>query len=76
MLALVKTGSGTAATGLLEVPVPHAGPGQVRLRVTATGICGTDLHLLHDEFPSTPPVVMGDEITGVVDEVGAGGDRR
>jgi L-iditol 2-dehydrogenase len=74
MLALVKTGMGPAATQLREVPVPHAGPRQLRLRVTATGICGTDLHLLHDEYPSAPPVVMGHEITGVVDEVGAGVD--
>lgn len=68
MLALVKTGLGPAATELREVPVPHAGPGQIRLRVSATGICGTDLHLLRDEYPSAPPVVMGHEITGVVDE--------
>lgn len=72
MLALVKTGPGPSATGLREVPVPHAGPAQVRLRVTATGICGTDLHLLRDEFPSSPPVVMGHEITGVIDEAGSG----
>ncbi|MFI9388484.1 zinc-binding dehydrogenase [Kutzneria sp. NPDC052558] len=76
MLALVKTGRGPEATELLDVPVPHAGPGQIRLRVTATGICGTDLHLLHDEYPSAPPVVMGHEITGVVDEVGTGGDTE
>jgi L-iditol 2-dehydrogenase len=72
MLALVKTGKGPEATELRDVPVPHAGPGQLRLRVSATGICGTDLHLLHDEYPSDPPVVMGHEITGVVDEVGTG----
>ena len=72
MLALVKAGAGPEATGLREVPVPHAGAGQVRVRVTATGICGTDLHLLRDEFPSTPPVVMGHEITGLVDELGSG----
>jgi L-iditol 2-dehydrogenase len=76
MLALVKTGKGPAATQLSEVPVPHAGPGQIRLRVTATGICGTDLHLLHDEYPSAPPVVMGHEITGVVDEIGEGGNTE
>ena len=72
MLALVKTGVGPAATQLREVLVPHAGRGQIRLQVTATGICGTDLHLLHDEYPSAPPVVMGHEITGVVDEIGDG----
>lgn len=74
MTAIVKSGTGPAATQLQQVPIPHATPGQGRIRVTATGICGTDLHLLYDEFPSTPPVVLGHEITGVVDEVGDDAD--
>jgi L-iditol 2-dehydrogenase len=38
------------------------------------GICGTDLHIQDDEFPSTPPVVMGHEVTGVVIEAGSGSE--
>lgn len=70
MQALVKGGPGQVGTSLQEVPVPTPGRGQIRLRVTGTGICGTDLHIMDDEFLSVPPVVMGHEVTGVVDAVG------
>jgi len=30
---------------LVERPEPHAGPGEVKIRVLRTGICGTDLHI-------------------------------
>jgi L-iditol 2-dehydrogenase len=42
----------------------------VLLEVLAAGICGTDLHIADDEFPSDPPVTMGHEVTGEVIEVG------
>ena len=74
MAALRKTGPGAEAAGVEAVAVPHAGPGQVRVAVRGTGICGTDLHILLDEFPSVPPVTMGHEVTGLVDEVGDGVD--
>ncbi len=44
------------------------------IEVYATGICGTDLHIQDDEFPSIPPVVMGHEVTGRVVEAGAGAE--
>jgi L-iditol 2-dehydrogenase len=50
------------------------GPREVLIEVFATGICGTDLHIQDDEFPSTPPVVMGHEITGRVVEAGDGAE--
>jgi L-iditol 2-dehydrogenase len=34
--------------------------------VRAAGICGTDLHIYHDEFPTQPPVVLGHELAGEV----------
>ena len=40
------------------------------LRVSA-GICGTDLHIYHDEFKSDPPVVLGHELSGRIVDVGA-----
>ena len=40
--------------------------------MAATGICGTDLHIMDDEYAVSMPVVMGHEVTGVVDELGAG----
>src|SRR5690606_34595031 len=36
------------------------------------GLCGTDLHIYKDEFPSRPPVVLGHEVAGVVEAVGEG----
>jgi S-(hydroxymethyl)glutathione dehydrogenase / alcohol dehydrogenase len=42
------------------------------LRVTATAICGSDLHLYNGFFPQTKPLVMGHEFMGIVDDVGSG----
>lgn len=47
-------------------------PGQVLVKVHASGLCGTDLHVHHGMFPLQPPFVAGHEPTGVVVEVGAG----
>jgi L-iditol 2-dehydrogenase len=62
------------ATGKLslcdvEKPMPKAG--ELLIRVEACGICGTDRHLFHGEFPSKPPVTLGHEFTGIVEAVGA-----
>src|SRR3954463_753505 len=55
-------------------PVP--GPGEIRIRVSACGVCRTDLHLAEgDVAPRRPGVVPGHEIVGVVDAVGAGATR-
>ncbi len=67
MAAVVKDGDGTAGVSLREVPVPAAGAGQARVRVVAAGVCGTDLHLVDDEYAHDRPVIMGHEVTGVVD---------
>ena len=74
MLALRKMEPGPGEPALVEVPVPLPGPGQVRIAVTAAGICGTDLHLLRDEYAFRPPVTMGHEVAGRVDLVGEGVD--
>ena len=70
MKAVVKAGPGPDAVVLQEIPEPVAAPGYARVRVIATGICGTDIHVAHDEYPCEPPVVMGHEILGVVESVG------
>ena len=44
------------------------------LAVEAAGICGTDLHIVDDEFRSWPPVTIGHEVCGVVAELGEGVD--
>jgi D-arabinose 1-dehydrogenase-like Zn-dependent alcohol dehydrogenase len=55
-----------------EVADPKPAAGQVLVRVRASGICGTDLHVHHGVFPLKPPIVAGHEPAGEVVEVGAG----
>ncbi len=54
------------------VAMPTPGPGEVRIRVHASGICGTDLHMWRGEFAVPTPVVPGHEPVGVIDALGAG----
>jgi len=72
MTSLIKRGEGAGNVGLGTVPRPMPGPDEVLIEVYAVGICGTDLHIQDDEFPSLPPVVMGHEVTGRVVEAGPG----
>jgi 2-desacetyl-2-hydroxyethyl bacteriochlorophyllide A dehydrogenase len=61
------------ATGKLftrEVEKPEGGADDLLVRVEACGVCGTDRHLFHGEFPCTPPVTLGHEFSGIVEEVG------
>lgn len=55
-----------------EVSEVSPGAGQVVIRVHASGMCGTDVHVHHGMFPLKPPFVAGHEPTGVIAEVGAG----
>ncbi|MGI9642329.1 MAG: zinc-dependent alcohol dehydrogenase [Acidimicrobiia bacterium] len=69
-----KLRTGPDSVDLREFTVDDPGPGQVLLEVISAGICGTDLHIADDEFPSDPPVTMGHEVTGEVRSVGEGVD--
>ncbi len=54
---------------------PEPGPGQVRLAVTACGVCRTDLHIVDDELSGgTRPITPGHEVVGTIDALGAGVD--
>jgi len=54
---------------LRDLPVPEPGPGQVRLRVLACGVCRTDLHIVDGELPHPKlPLVPGHQIVGVADD--------
>jgi len=55
-----------------DVAEPTAGPGEVLVRVTAAGICGSDRHILSGEYPSAPPVTLGHEVEGTVVRAGSG----
>jgi len=70
MRALVKTRKGKGFVELRDVPEPSIGEDEVLIDVKACGICGTDLHIFQDEFPSYPPVVLGHEFSGTIAAVG------
>lgn len=70
MQALVKTQKGVGFLELRDVAVPHPGPGEVLIEVDACGVCGTDIHVMHDKFPYWPPVILGHEFAGKVVEAG------
>ena len=55
-----------------EVPTPDPKPGEVRVRVQQTGICGTDLHIHNGKFFAEFPLTPGHELIGPVDALGEG----
>lgn len=71
MQAMVLTGPGQPLH-VREVNDPEPGTGQVRLQVRACAVCRTDLHILDGELPNpTYPRILGHQIVGIVDRVGA-----
>ena len=58
---------------VVEREIPQPGPGQVRIRVQACGVCHSDVVTKEGLFPGISyPRVPGHEVAGVIDEVGAG----
>ncbi len=56
-----------------ELPDRQPGPGEIRVRVLACGVCRTDLHVLDGELPDpNSPIIPGHEIAGRIDAIGAG----
>jgi propanol-preferring alcohol dehydrogenase len=57
----------------VEADVPEPGPREIRVRVTACGVCRTDLHVAEGDLPSLRPgVVPGHQVVGEVDAIGEG----
>ncbi|MEN9894698.1 MAG: hypothetical protein RIR97_550 [Pseudomonadota bacterium] len=54
----------------VSVDRPVAGPLDLVVRVEACGICGSDRHMYKGEFPTSRPVTLGHEFSGIVEEVG------
>jgi L-iditol 2-dehydrogenase len=69
--ALVKFAPGEGNIEVMDVEEPSCGPDQVKVEIAFCGVCGTDLHILHDTFRNYPPVILGHECSGVVVEVGS-----
>ena len=56
---------------IAEVEKPKPGLKECLVKVLACGICGTDRHIYHGEYPSAKPVILGHEFGGVIEEVGS-----
>ncbi len=69
-MVLEKVG---APLALRDVADPQPGPGEIRVRVAACGVCRTDLHVCDGELPDVRlPIIPGHEIVGRVDAIGSG----
>ena len=64
----------SAPLEIREVPIPEPGPGDVLVRMETSGLCHTDIHAAHGDWPVKPkmPLVPGHEGVGVVVAVGEG----
>ena len=77
MRAIAKTKGTYGAVCEVDAPLPPVNAGDVLLRISAAGICGTDVHIyewpeyLAREYAPDFPVILGHEFTGTVDRVGA-----
>jgi propanol-preferring alcohol dehydrogenase len=66
----------TSPLSLREVALPLPGPGEIRVRVRACGICRTDLHVIEGDLPPRKrPVIPGHQVVGTVDARGEGAGR-
>lgn len=56
-----------------DVPMPQVGPSEALIKVAACGVCHTDLHYLEHGVPTfkKPPIILGHEASGVVEEIGS-----
>lgn len=62
--------------GVAEVDMPEPGPDEVRVRITASGVCHSDLHLARGDWAGVPPMgILGHEGVGVVEALGPGAQR-
>src|SRR5947209_10098022 len=73
--AIMKAAVVTSFTSPLEIqelPVPEPGPGEVLVRMETSGLCHTDIHAAHGDWPvkPTPPFIPGHEGIGYVEKLG------
>ncbi len=70
MKAIVKTKVGIGNVEFMNIDEPVLGKKDIKIKVEAVGICGTDIKIKHGDAWSNPPVVLGHELSGVICEVG------
>src|ERR1019366_5790581 len=61
-----------------DLPIPEPGAGEVLVRIETSGLCHTDIHAAHGDWPvkPTPPFIPGHEGIGVIEKLGAGVSTR
>ena len=64
----------TSPLRLEEVAKPEPGPGEIVVKIEASGLCHTDIHAAHGDWPVKPklPFIPGHEGVGIVEMVGPG----
>jgi alcohol dehydrogenase, propanol-preferring len=64
----------TAPLTVEEVPIPQPGPGEILVRIETSGLCHTDIHAAHGDWPvkPNPPFIPGHEGVGIVERLGEG----
>jgi threonine dehydrogenase-like Zn-dependent dehydrogenase len=76
MKAIVKTVPDAGVMEVKELPIPEPGPGEVLVKMTAAGICYSDVMIYKGSYkgrvPVPSPMIMGHEGAGVVADVGKG----
>lgn len=70
MKAVVKFKDGKEGWEIRDVDRPDPKENEVEIKIMATGICGSELHLYHDNHAYTAPVVVGHEFCGEIVRVG------
>ena len=67
----------TSPLEIQDLPIPSPGPGQALVRIEASGVCHTDIHAAHGDWPVEPalPFIPGHEGVGVIEALGPGGDH-
>ena len=63
---MVKTKKGVGFIEVRDVVEPEPKNGEVKIKIAACGVCGTDIHVKNDTFPYWPPVILGHEFTGEI----------
>jgi alcohol dehydrogenase len=56
--------------GIMDVDLASPGPGEVRVKIKAAGLCHSDLSVINGDRPRPTPMVLGHEAAGIVEEVG------
>ena len=71
MKAIVRTSLEPGCMEIQERPIPEIAEDEVLIKVKAVGVCGTDLHIYNGNVVTGTDVVIGHELSGVIDKVGA-----